>query len=94
MVPSWKIDLESQQMPADLPAALVNQTFGGMLSGGAESKMARSGPMQLTSVTASTTQALSIAGTAGRYAFQQWIPIRSAIKVGMLISSDASRLNF
>ena len=68
MVPSWKIDLESQQMPADLPAALVNQTFGGMLSGSAESKMARSGPMQLTSVTARTTQALSIAGTAGRYA--------------------------
>ena len=69
VVPSWKIDLESQQMPTDLPAVLVNQTFGGMLSGGAESKMARSGPMQLTSVSASSTQSLSIAGTAGRYAF-------------------------
>eukprot|EP01046_Picozoa_sp_COSAG06_P013520 COSAG06_NODE_820_length_12102_cov_16.846205_20_plen_163_part_00 len=67
MVPSWKIDLESQQMPSDLPAVLVNQTFGGMLTGGAGSKMARSGPMQLRSATASTTQSLSIAGTAGRY---------------------------
>lgn len=68
VVPSWKIDLDSQQMPADLPAVLVNQTFGGMLSGGAERSMTRSGPMQLTSVAASNTQSLSVAGTAGRHA--------------------------
>ena len=92
VVPSWKIDLESQQMPDDLPAALVNQTFGGMLSGGAESKMTRTGPMQLTSVRASNTQSLSIAGTAGRYAVACTIGTRSSIDIAMLISCDASRL--
>ena len=37
VVPAWMIDLKSQQMPTDLPANLVNQTFGGLLSGGATS---------------------------------------------------------
>lgn len=66
VVPSWKIDLQSQQMPLDLPAVLVNQTFGGLLTGSDDSKLARTGPMQLTSAVASSTQSLSIAGRIQR----------------------------
>jgi hypothetical protein len=50
------------QMPLDLPAVLVNQTFGGLLTGSDGSKLARTGPMQLTSAAASATQSLSVAG--------------------------------
>ena len=106
VTPSWKVDLESQQvlslllflslplslslslfslyslfpllfylshsehsfsyaqMPLDLPAVLVNQTFGGLLTGSDDSKLARTGPMQLTSVAASATQSLSVAGNS------------------------------
>jgi alpha-L-fucosidase 2 len=62
----WAIDLKAQQMPLDLPSPMTNITFGGFLTGGAGSKMARKG-MQLVSETTATTQSLSVGGTAGRF---------------------------
>jgi hypothetical protein len=61
VVPSWEIDLKSQQMPPDLPAALVNQTFGGLLSGTTDSKMIRTpGSRQLVSVSTSAGAPLRV----------------------------------
>ena len=62
----WAIDLKSQSMPPDLPSPMTNITFGGFLTGGAGSKMVRTG-MQLVSQTAATIQRLSVGGTAGRF---------------------------
>ena len=66
--PGWEIDLKSQQMPTDLPNQMTNITFGGLLAGGAGSKMAKGAtPMQLVSVDRAQAQSLSIGGVAGRY---------------------------
>ena len=63
----WAIDLKSQQMPPDLPSPMTNNTFGGFLTGGAGSKMARTTGMQLVSESAATTQRLSVGGMAGHF---------------------------
>ena len=49
----WTGDLKNQEMPEGLPNPLINTTFGGYLTGGADSKLVASGPMQMTSATAS-----------------------------------------
>lgn len=63
----WAGDLENQQMPPGLPNVLINTTFGGYLTGGADSKLVASGPMQMTSATAGLSRTLSIAGIAGNF---------------------------
>jgi hypothetical protein len=65
----WDVDLANQQMPADveLTNPQINSTFGGYLTGGADSVLTRSGPNQLTSASSGTSQMLSVAGIAGTY---------------------------
>ena len=67
----FDIDLKNQQMPLDLENPLTNQTFGGLLSGGAGSPMltkeqTTTGTV-LVSASAAKAQSITVAGTAGRY---------------------------
>jgi hypothetical protein len=69
---NWLVDLAAQQMPTELtqqPSPMTNITFGGLLTGGAGGSMVQgpAGPMQQISASASATQSLTIAGTAGRF---------------------------
>ena len=61
----WAIDLENQQMPR-LPHPLVNNTFGGLLTG-QSGAVVRTGPMQLSSSSPRLGQRFTIAGVAGNY---------------------------
>eukprot|EP00035_Acanthoeca_spectabilis_P030105 m.476095 g.476095 ORF g.476095 m.476095 type:complete len:679 (+) comp40063_c0_seq1:968-3004(+) len=63
----WETDLSNQQMPKGLPNVLINNTFGGLLSGGADGRMVSSGPMSIVSATGRVSQTLSIAGIADVY---------------------------
>lgn len=63
----WETDLSNQQMPKGLPNVLINNTFGGLLSGGADGQMVSSGPMSIVSATGRVSQTLSIAGIADVY---------------------------
>lgn len=63
----WDADLVNQDMPSDLPNARIGTTFGGLLSGGGDGALVQSGPMRMTSTTASTAQFMSVGGAADVY---------------------------
>ena len=65
--PDWGIDLRNQQMPhLPAPHPLVNNTFGGLLTG-EKGAVVRTGPMQLRSSSPRPEQHFTIAGIAGVY---------------------------